>query len=77
MQQEVELGACLLSNSSDQMSSLNAERASDLLSCTGSVLVHSGNVASWSKLRRKGVLTPTAEVTSYWPVGDLTPESVR
>ena len=46
------------------MSSLNAERARDLLSGASSVLLHSGNVASWNKLRRKGVLTPTDEVTT-------------
>lgn len=46
------------------MSSLNAERAGDFLSSASSVLVHSGNVASWNKLRRKGVLTPTDELTS-------------
>ena len=45
------------------MSSLNAERAGDLLSCASSVLLHSGNVASWNKLRRKGVLTSTDEVS--------------
>lgn len=45
------------------MSSLNAERAGQLLASTSSVLVHSGNVASWNKLRRKGVLTPTDEVS--------------
>lgn len=44
------------------MSSSNAERAGELLSAVPSILVHSGNVASWNKLRRKGVLAPTDEV---------------
>lgn len=28
------------------------------------VVVHSGNIASWSKLRKRGVLTSTAEVSN-------------
>lgn len=59
MQQEEEPGCTSLASSSDRMSS---GRASDLLSSADSVLVHSGNVASWNKLRRKGVLTSTDEV---------------
>ena len=45
------------------MSSLNVEHAREVLSSAESVLVHSGNIASWNKLRRKGVLTPTDEVS--------------
>lgn len=48
------------------MSSLNAERAKELLSSVSSVLVHSGNVASWNKLRKKGVLTSTDEVGTLY-----------
>lgn len=61
MQQEAESG-CTSNSSSAQMSS---QSASDLLSSADSVLVHSGNVASWNKLRRKGVLTSTDEVRGY------------
>lgn len=50
-----------------KMSTLNDERAGELLSSASSVLVHSGNVASWNKLRRKGVLTPTDEVSLALP----------
>lgn len=64
MQQQGEAGCSAGSDKNHQMSSLNAERASDLLTSTRSVLIHSGNVASWNKLRRKGVLTPTDEVAS-------------
>ena len=45
---------------------------SDVPNSSGSVLgkavevtVHSGNVASWNKLRRKGGLTSTDEVGSW------------
>ena len=48
------------------MSSLDAERAKVLLSTAPSLLVHSGNVASWNKLRKKGVLTSTDEVGEGW-----------
>ena len=43
-------------------SRLNGAVASELLGSTSSILVHSGNIASWSKLRRKGFLSPTDEV---------------
>ena len=46
-----------------KMSTLTAEHAKNVLSSTSSVMVHSGNVASWNKLRRKGVLTSTDEVS--------------
>ncbi len=53
------------------MSTLNVERAKNLLSSASSVMVHSGNVASWNKLRRKGVLTPTDEVSSTLSLSPL------
>ena len=40
----------------------NAERAEGLLAAAGHVTVHTGNIASWSRLRKKGVLNSTDEV---------------
>ena len=33
------------------------------LASASQLLVHSGNIASWNKLRKKGVLTTTDEVS--------------
>ena len=33
------------------------------LASASQLLIHSGNIASWSKLRKKGVLTTTDEVS--------------
>ena len=65
MQQEVE-SACSTSTASSvqQMSVSRTSAASEALSSVESLLVHSGNVASWNKLRRKGVLTSTDEVST-------------
>ena len=38
------------------------EKSDRLLSAT-QILLHSGNIASWSKLRKKGVLKSTDEVS--------------
>ena len=43
-------------------SELNGANAVEFLGSAASIFVHSGNIASWSKLRRKGVLSPTDEV---------------
>ncbi len=40
------------------------ERGVELLGSSARVIMHSGNIASWSKLRKRGVLTSTAEVAS-------------
>ena len=41
---------------------VNAERAEGLLAAAERVTLHSGNIASWSRLRKKGVLNSTDEV---------------
>ena len=41
------------------MTTLNS---SSQLDASSSVLLHSGNIASWNKLRKKGVVTSTDEV---------------
>ena len=45
---------------------MNSEKAEELLDMASEITVHSGNIASWNKLRRKGALSPTAEVSIEW-----------
>ncbi len=45
--------------------SMDSERAEQLLKAAREATVHSGNITTWSKLRRKGVLTTTDEVCTY------------
>ncbi len=45
--------------------SATTERGVELLGSSARVIMHSGNIASWSKLRKRGVLTSTAEVAYY------------
>ena len=40
----------------------NSAVAGSVLGQAAEVTVHSGNIASWNKLRRKGVMTSTDEV---------------
>ena len=44
--------------------SATTERGVELLGLSARVIMHSGNIASWSKLRKRGVLTSTAEVAT-------------
>ncbi|XP_064394968.1 glutamate--cysteine ligase regulatory subunit-like [Halichondria panicea] len=44
--------------------SATTERGVELLGSSARVIMHSGNIASWSKLRKRGVLTSTAELVS-------------
>lgn len=51
------------------MSVLNSDCAGELLGSASNLIMHSGNIASWSKLRKKGVLTSTDEVSNLTFVG--------
>ncbi len=45
-----------------KLMSNTTERSVEAFSSCDRVVVHSGNIASWNKLRKRGVLTSTAEV---------------